>query len=362
MSRLLSFLSSINDNAIQDIFFFSGKSITIRKGIHITKIDDEIINQQEMQELIDEMLDETQKLHFERHGEIDAAFHTSSGHRFRANIFRRVNKLAAVLRYVKNRVPTFEDLNLPAEQLKDIAALKRGLVLVVGTAGSGKSTTVASILEYMNRNFERHIVTIEDPIEFLFHDNKCLITQRELGTDTANYETALKHVVRQSPDVIFIGELRDKSTMDAALHAAETGHLVITTLHTKNSVQTIDRISNFFMEQERRFLNSQLASILQSIVAQRLIPTKANSDIKVPACEVMFNTPTIKDLMEQGNFIQISQMIKESKVQKCTTFNHSLLDLINRDLIDHKTALEYSDAPEELSIELKGFTHHTKFE
>lgn len=357
MNRLSSFLSGLEDQLVQDVFFFSGKPIVVRKGAQLDRIGTDVITTQDITEIIDEMIDDHQRAALERFGEVDISYSLSTGQRFRVNIFKRLGKLSLVLRYVKDKIPSFVDLRLPQDKLEKIASLKRGLVLICGTAGMGKTTTVGALIEYMNENYYRHIVTIEDPIEFLFSDKKSVITQREIGPDTTNYESALKHVVRQSPDVIYIGELRDKETMEAALHAAETGHLVISTLHTKNAIQTIDRISNFFPQSYRAFLNTQLAAILQVILCQRLIPTKDDKSKRTLAYEIMFNTQTVKDLINDGKFLELAGMIKDRRIEGCITFNECLKELINKGMIDEETALENTDFPTELRIELSGISH-----
>ncbi|MBI2920416.1 MAG: type IV pilus twitching motility protein PilT [Planctomycetes bacterium] len=290
---------------------------------------------------------------FEENGEADTAYEIYGVGRFRCNIFRQRGYIGFVFRHVNSTIPALESLSLPTATLKKIAVLQRGLVLVTGVTGSGKSTTLASMLNYMNANLPKHIVTVEDPIEFLFADQKCLIDQRELGIDTMTFEKALKGVVRQSPDVIMIGELRDKDTMEAALHAAETGHLVFSTLHTRNASQTIERIMNFFPPHQYEFLRTQLSLLLEGVISQRLIPCK-DGKTRVPAAEVMVRTPTIQELLYEGKFREIYKSIKEGAYFGTQTFNQSLKDLFQKDLITLEEAISASDNPEELKLEMRG--------
>jgi twitching motility protein PilT len=288
-------------------------------------------------------------------GEADVAYEIESIGRFRVNIFKQRGRLGMCCRVIKNKIPVFEELSLPVENLKKLASLARGLVLVTGIAGSGKSTSIAAMLDYVNENFSKHIVTIEDPIEYVYQDKRSIIDQREIGHDTMNFENALKYVVRQSPDIIMIGEMRDKSTMEAAMHAAETGHLVFSTLHTPNAMQTVDRIMNFFDPHEHPFVRQQLSQLLEGVVSQRLIPTKDLSS-RVPACEIMMATPTVRELLMQGKVRELYRAIKEGKYFGCQTFNQSLKEFLDRDLITVEDAINNADSPEELRLELRGIT------
>jgi twitching motility protein PilT len=260
-----------------------------------------------------------------------------------------------VMRVIKSKIPTFEELNLPPENLKKLASLPRGLILVTGIAGSGKSTTLAAMLEYINENFSKHLVTVEDPIEYVYQDKRSIIDQREIGHDTQSFVDALKYVVRQSPDIILIGEMRDKPTMEAAISAAETGHLVFSTLHTPNAMQTVDRIMNFFEPHEHNFLRVQLSQLLEGVISQRLIPTKDLST-RVPAVEIMMATPTVRELLAAGKVRELYRATREGRYFGCITFNQSVKDLLDRDLITVEDAIDNADSPEELRLELRGIT------
>jgi twitching motility protein PilT len=226
---------------------------------------------------------------------------------------------------------------------------------VTGTAGSGKSTTIASMINYINQTEERHIITVEDPIEFTFTDQKCVIDQREIGQDTDSFVAALKNAVRQSPDVIFIGEMRDIETMEAAINAAETGHLVFSTLHSMNAMQTVDRIINLFPTHHHAFLQLQLSQLLEGVVSQRLLPTK-DGTARMPAVELMSSTPTIQELLLHGKTRELYKAIKDGSYYGCSTYNQALKSLLERDLITLEDALSAADSPDELKLELRGIS------
>jgi len=301
---------------------------------------------------------------FSNKKEIDTAYDLPGIGRFRVNIFYQRGQLGFAFRHVESQILNFAELNLPVEQLSKLARAPRGLVLITGIAGSGKSTTLAAMVEYININFCKHVVTIEDPIEFLHKDRKSMINQRETGSDTDDFHTALRHVVRQSPDVIMIGEMRDKETMEAALSAAETGHLVLSSLHTVDAIQTLERIINFFPPHQHNLIRLQLSLVLEGVVSQRLLPRKDGSG-RVPAVEIMMATPTVKELLLQGKTNELYRAIKDSGYFGCQTFNQSLKVLYQKDLISLTEALMAADNPEELKMELKGImksTHRGDFE
>ncbi len=276
--------------------------------------------------------------------------------RFRANILRQRRRTAFVFRYVKETVPSMEQLVLPTRPLHRLALAQRGLVLVTGIAGSGKSTTLASLIEFMNQRTNRHIITIEDPIEYVFRDGKCAITQREIGIDTPDYHTALKSVVRQTPDVILVGEMRDLETVSAALTAAETGHLVLSTLHTVNAVQTVERILSFFPPHQHELIRLQLSLVLEGVVSQRLI-TRRSAAGRVPAVEVMLGTPTVKELILEGKTRELATALEEGHEHYGSqSFNQSLAGLVRDNLIDLEDALAAADSPDELRLAMRGIS------
>ncbi|MCA8960983.1 MAG: PilT/PilU family type 4a pilus ATPase, partial [Planctomycetes bacterium] len=234
-----------------------------------------------------------------------------------------------------------------------LAAHRRGLVLITGNTGAGKSTTLASMINHVNESYNRHIITIEDPIEFMFKDRKSIIDQREVGIDTTDFLSALKYALRQSPDVILIGEMRDRETMEAALSAAETGHLVFSTLHTVNATQTVERIINYFPPHQHGLIRLQLSLCLAGVISQRLLPRKQGKG-RVPALEIMINNPTVRELLMKGLTPELYGAIKDGDYFGCQTFNQSIKKLYQSDAISLDDAMSASDYPEELRLELRG--------
>jgi twitching motility protein PilT len=309
-----------------------------------------------IQALADEVIPAKLRARFDEDGEVDCSYMVESVGRFRANVFRQQGRLCLVFRHVVEEVPQMRDLHLPVQQLQALASLQRGLVLVTGTTGSGKSTTLATMVEFMNHSFARHIITIEDPIEYVFVDRKSLINQREVGFDTESYPQALRHVVRQTPDVILIGEMRDQQTVHAALSAAETGHLVLSSLHTVNAVQAVERILGFFPPHQHDQIRLQLSLVLEGVISQRLLPRK-NDQTRVPAVEIMLATPTIREMLHQGRTLELSKAIYEGAHYYGTqTFHQSLVQLYRDGLISYEDAMAASDNPDELKLELRGIT------
>jgi twitching motility protein PilT len=285
--------------------------------------------------------------------EIDCAYDLPGVGRFRCNISSQRGYLFFVMRSVSKAVLTFEELYLPKDSMVKLASLNRGLVLVTGVTGSGKSSTLAALINYINENFNKHIVTIEDPIEFIFKDKRSIITQREVGHDTKDFVSAIRYAVRQSPDVIMIGEMRDVETMEACIHAAETGHLVFSTLHTVNAQQTVERIINYFPPHQHDLIRTQLSMILEGVVAQRLGVKKGGAG-RVPAVEMMLKTPTIRDLLREGKTPELYKAIMESDYFGCQTFNQSISQIYRDELVDLETAMGLADNPDELKMELRG--------
>ena len=308
------------------------------------------------QQLFDQVLDSRQQDLFFRTGEADSAYEHPQVGRFRVNVFRQRGRLAFVFRPVRSEIPVVDSLKLPAEQIIGLCGLQRGLVLVTGLTGSGKSTTLASMINWINHNASRHVVTLEDPIEFLFEDKRSTISQREVGVDTLTFASALKHVVRQAPDVIVVGEMRDRDTVEATLQAAETGHLVLSTLHTVNAVQTVERILAFFPPHHHPLIRMQLSMLLEGVVSQRLIP-RAGKFGRVPACELLLSTPTVRELLNEGKTRELPKAIYEgSEYFGTMTFNQSLVRLIRMGEISVEDGMAASDNPGELKLELRGIS------
>jgi twitching motility protein PilT len=304
---------------------------------------------------VEEVLHDHARRDFVEQGAADTAVSLPGVGRFRCNAFHQCGELGLVFRAVKSEVPSFKDLNLPVDQLKRLASLKRGLVLATGIAGSGKSTTLASMIEYVNRTMNKHIVTIEDPIEFRFEDKRSIVNQREIGTDVPSFAMALRQAVRQSPDVIMIGEMRDAETVAAAISAAETGHLVFSTLHTVNAVQTVERIITFFPPHQHELVRLQLALNLAGVCSLRLIKNKDGTAM-VPAVELLINTPTVRELLEQGQTRMLPKALTEGSYYGTLTFNQSLIRLFQAGNIGIEDALASSDNPDDLKMQMRGIT------
>ncbi|MBI4584596.1 MAG: PilT/PilU family type 4a pilus ATPase [Planctomycetes bacterium] len=335
-----------------DLFIKVGSPPSLRIDGAVNFLDTDEITPQDSLEIF-EIIEDSKKEGFHNHTDIDLAYELPGIGRFRVNIFRQKGTIAFVFRHIQSNIPKFEDLNLPEKVLKSLASENRGLILVTGTTGSGKSTTLAAMINYINENFNKHILTIEDPVEFIFKDKRSIIDQREIGIDTPTFLTALKYAVRQSPDVILIGEMRDKETMEAAISAAETGHLVMATLHTVNATQTVERIINYFPPHQHGLIRLQLSLILKGVISQRLIPKKSEPG-RIPAVELMIESPVVKDLLTEGKTHELYTAIKEGDYFGCQTYNQSLKKLYQNDLISLEHALGASDFPDELKMDLKG--------
>lgn len=338
-----------------DAFLKIGRKCILRVGGHLEEEEGTSPFQKgDFEAYCHTLLNEHQAKHFfEVRPDLDVAYSTSQGQRFRINLFRQQGQVGMVIRHLWAENLTFEVLNLPLH-LKELAEASRGLVIVCGAAGSGKSTTLAAMVEHINRNFKKHIVTIEDPVEFLHQDKKSLIEQREVGFDTKSFGDGLRHVVRQSPDVIMIGEMRDEETMHIAISAAMTGHLVLTSMHTTDTSQTLDRMINYFPEHQRHQICLELSLCLKGVVGMRLVPT-LKEGIRLPAVEIMTVTPTIRKLLFQGDTHQIPEVIKSGKEWGMQTFNQSLVDLYNRGRISFEDALSFSTNQEEFRLQAQGF-------
>ncbi len=288
-------------------------------------------------------------------GSADAALHLDGLGRFRLNAYRQMGEPAVVIRRINEKPPQIESLDLPTDMLKKLALRKRGLILVTGIAGSGKSTTLAGMIQSMNETLERHIVTLEDPIELMFKEQRCVISQREVGTDCASFQDGLRHALRQSPDVILIGEMRDAETVIAALDATETGHLVMSTLHTINAPQTVERILSFFKAEQHAQVRMRLSENLAGVLSQRLIPRSGGKGM-IPAYELMQSTPHIRDLICEAKTGEIGRVIEQGTEKGLVSFNMCLRRLVQERKVELDDALAASDRPEELVLALRGIT------
>ena len=302
-------------------------------------------------ELAYALMNQRQREEFAKELECNFAISVPGVSRFRVNVFVQQQHVGMVVRAIANEIPSFTTLGLP-ETLKEIVMTKRGLVLVVGATGSGKSTSLAAMIDHRNRSSAGHIVTVEDPVEFVHQSQQSLITHREVGIDTHSWHNALKNTLRQAPDVILIGEIRDTETMENAIAFAETGHLCLSTLHSNSANQTIDRIINFFPEERRKQLLMDLSSNLRAIISQRLIRT-ADGKGRRAAIEILINTPTIADKLLKGEFHEIKAIMTKSRELGMMTFDASLFDLYNEGVISYDEAIRNADSANELRLNIK---------
>ncbi len=308
-------------------------------------------------ELARALMNDRQAAEFEAKKEVNFAISPGGIGRFRVNTFMQQGRVGIVLRTIKSEIPTIEQLSLPLI-LRDLAMTKRGLLIVVGATGSGKSNTLAAMIGYRNENSQGHIVTIEDPVEFVHPHRQCIVTHREVGVDTESWEVALKNTLRQAPDVIMIGEIRDRETMEHAVAFAETGHLCVATLHANSSNQALDRIINFFPEERRAQLLMDLSLNLRGIISQRLIPLSGGNG-RVPAVEIMLNSPLIADLIFKGEVGTIKDVMKKSRELGMQTFDQALFDLYEESLIDYEDALRNADSVNDLRLNIKLNSRHS---
>ena len=291
------------------------------------------------------------KKRLEEDREVDFSYFIPGLGRFRTNLFQQRGQWALSMRYVKTIVPSFEQLGL-LEQIKLIAESPRGIVLVAGATGCGKSTTLAAMIEHINGNFKKHIITLEDPIEFVFEDNQCVIEQREVGLDTQSFHHALRNVLRQDPDIIMLGEMRDAISFAAAMSAADTGHLVLSTLHTTTAAQSVNRILDFFKADEREQVRRQLAATLRGVICQRMVTNVENK--MTPALEILINSPLIRKMIEENRLDKLAAVIETSADDGMLTFNQSLFNLVKSGRVTEKEALAKASNPQALEMNFKG--------
>jgi twitching motility protein PilT len=308
----------------------------------------EALRKEDAEAILEEIIPDNLRGEFEREGEADFSYEVPELGRFRVNAFKQRGAISIAMRYIPFGVPRLEDLNVPGV-VRQLAREERGIILVTGTTGSGKSTTLASMLDLVNHSESKHIVTIEDPIEYLHRDDKSIINQREVGTDTASFARALRRVLRQDPDIILIGEIRDSETAQIALSAAETGHLVLSTLHTVDATETVNRMIDLFPLHEREQVRIMLAGTLKGIIGQRLIRTKDGG--RVPACEIMVTTGRIQDfIVDPAQTGQIQQAIAEGEYYGMQTFDQALLKLVEEDKVEYAEALKVSSSPQNFKL------------
>lgn len=334
-----------------DLFITVGAPPSIKIDGRMSPLTNQALSQVHTQALVRAVMNDKQAADFERDMECNFAIGLPGLARFRVSAFTQRGSAGMVLRLINTEIPNFDQLNLPPI-LRDIAMTRRGMVIFVGGTGSGKSSSLAAMIGYRNQNSYGHIVTIEDPLEFVHAHGNCLITQREVGVDTESYEIALKNTLRQAPDVILIGEIRERETMDYANAFAETGHLCLSTLHANNTNQALDRIINFFTEERRHQLLMDLSLNLKAVVSQRLVP-RADGKGRVPAVEVLINSPLMADLIFKGKVHEMKELIAKSNELGMQTFDQSLFDLFENGLITYENALRNADSVNDLRLRIK---------
>lgn len=335
-----------------DIFIRAGSPLRGRVSTEVKTLKDGEFSVKDVNKIVSEITDDYNKDILEKNKNCE--FTSSYGERWRVRvgIFYQRNALVVVVRKIDLKIPTFEELNLPAKALEKFCNERRGLILLTGITGSGKSTAIASMIEFINQNFGRHILTIEEPIEFTFKEKKSMINQREIGKDVFSYEDALRQFTIHSPDVIYIGNIRDQKTCHAALTAAETGVLVFSTVHTVDATSTVERIANFFPPQQYHFVFNQLAFLLKGVVSLRLLPRIDGKGL-IPAYEVMALSPTISGLIRENKLWEMPKYIATGEIYGMASFNQCLFRLIEEKKISARVALEYSDRKEELGLQLR---------
>jgi twitching motility protein PilU len=334
-----------------DLFITSGFPPAIKLDGRVTPVSQQPLSGQHTAELVRSVMNDRQAAEFEATKECQFAISPGGIGRFRVSAFVQQGNIGMVMRTINSKIPTFEELGLPAT-LKDVAMTKRGLVIMVGATGSGKSTSLAAMIGHRNENSYGHIITIEDPIEYVHPHRNCILTQREIAVDTDSWENALKNTLRQAPDVIMMGEIRDRETMDYGIAFAETGHLCMATLHANSANQALDRIINFFPEDRRPQLLMDLSLNLRGMISQRLIPRKEGKG-RVAAIEIMLNSPLIADLIFKGDVHEIKEIMKRSRELGMQTFDQHLFDLYDAGVITYEDALRNADSVNDLRLAIK---------
>ncbi|MGB5210842.1 MAG: PilT/PilU family type 4a pilus ATPase [Gammaproteobacteria bacterium] len=347
--NLKPLLKLMAEKNASDLFFTPKAPIKIKIEGRIMSLGNELLTVDQVRDAAVGIMTGPQTDQLDRELEVDFAISEPGLGRFRANVFHQRGNIAMVLRYVTLNVPRLEELNLPPI-LSKLSLAKRGLVLMVGATGSGKSTTLAAMIDHRNENTSNHIITIEEPIEFLHTNKKSIVNQRELGLDTLSYNKALKSAMREAPDVVLIGEIRDRETMQAAVTLAGTGHLCIATLHANNASETLDRIINLFPQSQHRQIFMDLSHYLRAIIAQRLVLGRNNK--RLPAVEVLLNTPHVADLTKKGDVTSIKEALVDSSEEGMQSFDNSLYHLYKDGLIELETALSNADSATDLEAKV----------
>ena len=344
-------LSAAVEGHASDIHLKVGTPVVFRINRQLIAVDAPAPTREWMDSVVEQVVPKHARKRLDEEREVDFSYFVPGIGRFRTNLFQQRGEFCLAMRYVKTQVPSFEELGL-LPILKTIADSHRGIVLLAGTTGSGKSTTLAAMIEHINAHTKRHIITLEDPIEYVFEDNQSVIEQREVGLDTLSFQHALKHVMRQDPDVIMVGEMRDATSFAAAISAADTGHLVLSTLHTTNASQSVIRILDFFKADDREQIRRQLSGTLQAVICQRMVPTIQGS--MTPAQEILINTGTVRKLIEENRLEKLAAAIETGTEDGMQSFNQALFELVKQGKVTEKDALSKATNAQALEMNFKG--------
>jgi len=357
--RINKYFKAAVKTLASDIHLKVGQTTRLRLQGSLKTTTGKPFEKEPLEAMIMEILSEDQKRQFREHGTLDFAYEYNEDHRFRVNIFMQRGCVSLAGRRVDSTVPSFEELHLPAV-LATIADQKEGLVLVVGPTGSGKTTTIAAMLDYIAKNRSCHIITVEDPIEYLYRDGKAIVSQREIGLDVANFDDALTYLMRQDPDVVLVGELRDAKTVTAGMRAAETGHMVFATLHSANAAQAIHRLLDLFPQEERELTRQALAIAMKGIISQNLVPCLLKDVPRVPVMEIMLASPTVRKFIADGREADLTGVIRNSLQEGMQDFTENLCKFVKEGVIDPKEAFRFAPNAEELKMALKGIKTTTE--
>lgn len=345
-------LNEIINTGASDLYISEGIPPRMNVDGKYTDLLPEPLSKQDAEKIIRQMCTQEQWDTFCKDKELNVAYVVGDKGRFRVNVYYQRGAVASVIRQIKVVIPNFTQLNLP-KILEKIIFAPRGMVLVTGATGSGKSTTMAAMIDYRAEYMDGHIITIEDPIEYIFQHKKSILSQREVGVDTLSFKEALRNSLREAPSVIYIGELRDAEIVEFAIHAAETGHLVLATLHSTNASQTIDRIVNFFPKEIQHQTLMQISYNLKSIISQRLIPKKSGG--RIPILEILINTALVQELIQKGEIGGLKKLMENGKNEGMQTFDMHLKELVSNGEVTEEEALRYADSPSDLRLRLRGF-------
>jgi twitching motility protein PilT len=352
--EILKLLAFVTANEASDLHLKVGYPPTVRIGGHLRRVDSPNIPDSEyVEKMMGALMAPGKRQQYDERGSVDFAARSAGGDRFRVNAFRSDGQMHAALRRVQSRIPSFEDLHLPSIYEKTIMNSLDGLILVSGVTGSGKSSTMAAMIKHINAHRSMHVITIEDPIEYIFQPDQCIISQREIGIDVIDFPDALRFVVRQDPDCVMIGELRDRETMLAAIQAAETGHLVLGSIHCSNAEQTFSRILEFFKREDHAFIRSSLANSLRAILVQRLLPGVQEGS-RYPATEVLLNNSIVKDKILREEDEDMPAILHACRGEGMRDFTESLYELVEKSWITHGAALDYAPNREAMQSRMKG--------